>query len=100
MPVSFQNKVQHVQVVRVSNMASTFKTWSGDEWQEHIVMLLKRHYAPGQFQEIPDKHRGDAGLEGFTNDGCAYQCYSPEEPLEIAGRLDAHKRKIYRDIQK
>lgn len=63
-------------------------------------MLLKRHYAPGQFQQIPAKDRGDAGLEGFTNDGCAYQCYAPEEPLTLAQRTEKHKKKIYRDIKK
>lgn len=81
-------------------MISEYRQWSGDEWEQHISMLLKRHYAPGQFQQIPAKDRGDAGLEGFTNDGCAYQCYAPEEPLTLAQRAEKHKRKVYRDVKK
>src|SRR5436305_8600583 len=81
-------------------MSYDHKIWSGDEWQEHVLLLLKRHYGPGEFQEVPDTDQGDAGLEGFSNDGCAYQCYAPEEPLTLQQRAEKHKRKIYKDIQK
>ena len=81
-------------------MAYEYKPWSGNEWQEHVLLLLKRHYGPGGFQELPDTDQGDAGLEGFSNDGCAYQCYAPEEPLTVQQRADKHKRKIYKDLRK
>lgn len=81
-------------------MAYDYKQWSGDEWQKHVLLLLKRHYGPGKFQEVPDTDQGDAGLEGFSNDGCAYQCYAPKEPLSVQQRADKHKRKIYKDLRK
>src|SRR4051794_246069 len=81
-------------------MDAEFIQWSGEDWQEHVALLLKRHYPIGHFQEIPDAHLGDAGLEGFTNCGCAYQYYAPEEPLSKADRLEKHKTKIRKDIKK
>jgi hypothetical protein len=74
---------------------------SGDEWQLWAEKLLLRHYGPGEYQKIPDKHRGDAGLEGFTvSSGHAYQMYGPEEPLSTLERCNKHKTKISTDIRK
>lgn len=56
---------------------------SGNDWQEWVDKLLQRHYGPGEYQKVPDKDKGDAGIEGFTvNSGHAYQAYGPEEPLQ------------------
>ena len=76
------------------------KFWAGDEWQEYILLLLKRHYGPAHFQEIPDKDQGDCGLEGFSRDGSAYQCYSAQEPLSIADLTAKQKTKVTKDIKK
>lgn len=81
-------------------MAEQVVNWAGDDWQEHVLLLLKRHYGPGWFQEIPDQDRGDCGLEGFSHDGCAYQCYAAQEPLSIEDLVTNQKRKITRDIKK
>src|SRR4051812_6267412 len=81
-------------------MTETVITWSGPDWQKHVLLLLKRHYGPGNFHEIPDQDRGDRGLEGFAQDGCAYQCYAAAEPLPIVDLRESQKRKITRDIKK
>lgn len=78
------------------------KKWTKgrDEWQEHIVLLLKRRYGPTQFQEIPDRDRGDNGLEGFARDGSAYQCYVAEEPLSTEDLTRKQQIKITKDLKK
>lgn len=77
------------------------KLWShgGDEWQKHILILLKRKYGP-EFVEIPDIHRGDCGLEGFSRNGYAYQCYVPENPLNPKILFERQRNKITKDIKK
>jgi hypothetical protein len=76
------------------------KQWSGDDWQEYVVRLLKLRYRLGDFQEVPDRHQGDFGIEGFSRDGHAYQCYAPEEPSTTKTRYDNQRDKITTDIGK
>jgi hypothetical protein len=77
------------------------KLWShgGDEWQKHILTLLKRKYGP-EFVEIPDEDRGDYGLEGFSRNGYVYQCYVAENPLNKQMLYTRQRDKISRDIRK
>ena len=77
------------------------KEWSGDEWQEHIVRLLRARYTePGMFQEIPSRDKGDLGLEGFSRDGICYQCYAAEPPYDVKGLYEKQRGKITSDIGK
>jgi hypothetical protein len=71
----------------------------GDEWQGLVIKLLYLHYG-ADLVEVPDKHRGDGGIEAFSLDGCAFQCYAPEGSLTPAEIADKHKRKITRDLKK
>jgi hypothetical protein len=75
-------------------------TESGDNWQQLIVSLLKIRYALGEFIEIPDKVRGDCGIEGFVRDGKAFQCYAAEEPLSVGELTTKQKNKITKDLGK
>jgi hypothetical protein len=82
-------------------MAEQFKEWTGDEWQEHIVRLLRARYSePGSFQEIPSRDRGDLGLEGFSRDGICYQCYAPEPPYSVSDLYQKQRNKITADAGK
>jgi hypothetical protein len=77
------------------------KEWSGGEWQEHIVRLLRARYtAPGMFQEMPSRDKGDLGLEGFSRDGICYQCYAPEPPYDVKDLYEKQRGKITADIGK
>ena len=78
------------------------KLWNdgSDEWEKYVIQLLKLHYTPTEFVEIPDKDRGDCGLEGFSRNGHAYQCYAAEEPLDTEGLLKKQKAKITTDLKK
>ena len=73
---------------------------SPEEWQERTILLLKRRYGATGFQEIPDRDRGDYGLEGFARDGSVYQCYSAEEPLSTNDLYAKQRNKITKDLSK
>lgn len=81
-------------------MSDMIRTWEGNEWQEHVQVLLKHHYGPGQYQEVADRDRGDFGIEGFSRNGCAYQCYAAAEPLTTDGLYNKQRTKITNDIGK
>ncbi len=76
--------------------------WSqtSQEWQELMIKLLTLKFGIGNFVEIPDTVNGDCGLEGFTRDGKAFQCYAAEEPVETAELTRRQKAKISTDVAK
>jgi hypothetical protein len=73
--------------------------WDGKEWQEHCRRLLARRHGV-DIQFIPDRFRGDGGLEAYCFDGVGYQCYAPQEAYTTSALTDAQKRKINTDIAK
>jgi hypothetical protein len=81
-------------------MPSNVKFWGGAEWQEHVNLLLKRHYGPGQYVEVPDTDGGDCGLEGYSRDGCLYQCFAAEEPCPNDVLNKRQRNKMARDLKK
>ena len=80
-------------------MSTCYTNWDGEDWQRHINTLLSLRYGV-RYQTIPDKDQGDWGLEGFSDDGVAYQCYAAEEPLTVSDLTDKQRNKITRDIGK
>ena len=76
------------------------RVWTRKEWEARVDQLLRLHYQIGEYQTVPDAHRGDFGVEGFSTDGCAYQAYSPDEPLSIKERYEKQRDKITADINK
>ena len=54
----------------------------------------------GNYQEVPAKHVGDFGIEGYSTDGCVFQCYATEEPRSTQERYEAQRNKITTDIGK
>lgn len=49
---------------------------------------------------MPDKDRGDLGIEAFTHSGYAYQCYAAEEPLAVQKCYEKQRDKLSRDLAK
>ena len=82
-------------------MSASVERLQGDAWQEWANQLLTLHYGPTEYQRVPDKDKGDAGLEGFTiSDGHAYQSYGCVEPLSTQQRYEKQRIKMTRDINK
>jgi hypothetical protein len=75
--------------------------WEGNEWQEYCLKLLRLRYRqPGEFESVPSSDQGDLGIEGFSHDGCVYQCYSPKGPLPIRERYKRQRDKLAEDVRK
>ncbi len=76
--------------------------FDGNSWQKYVDSLLNIHYSllGGVYQCVPAKGGGDAGLEGFSNSGHGYQCYSDEGTLTHKDRTKKQKDKITRDLKK
>lgn len=75
------------------------KIWEGKEWENHIQLLLKRHYGT-DYQDVSDEDGGDYGMEGFSLNGCVYQCYAAKEPVTTEELYENQRDKITRDINK
>lgn len=76
------------------------REWKGKEWQDFALQLVQRRHGAENVQVVPDKVKGDAGLEFFTTCGCLYQCYAPEEASNVAKAASAMKAKAGRDLPK
>lgn len=74
--------------------------WQPKEWEQHVNNLLRTKHGQENYIKIPDGHSGDAGIEGYSLSGNAYQCYAPEELCGKAELCEKQKNKITRDIKK
>lgn len=83
-------------------MPGDMNPWDPNDWEKHIQRLLKMRYAQpvGCYQHIPADIGGDCGLEGFSHDGTAYQCYACQNWNDFAVLLDHQKNKMTEDIGK
>ena len=73
----------------------------GNDWQDWANQLLTVHYGPTEYSRVPDKQKGDAGVEGFTlTDGHVYQAYGCEEPISLKERFEKQRNKMTRDLKK
>ncbi|MDA9534739.1 hypothetical protein ACM41_00045 [Bradyrhizobium sp. CCBAU 21362] len=82
-------------------MTSAIQVWNPDDWELFSFSLLQYRHGPLNVQRIPAAHKGDYGIDYYcTKDAVAYQCYSVEEPVDIAMRAERQKRKITTDLAK
>lgn len=81
-------------------MADASPRLVGEEWQKWANLLLSTHYGPGDYQQVPDNQKGDAGIEGFTRTaGHVFQCYGCE-PATSAEKYKKQRDKITDDLRK
>lgn len=79
------------------------QNWNGTEWQDYCILLLQRRYSSGRnhsLQLVPDRHNGDLGIEAFSFDGAAYQCYAAQEPLSVNDCYEKQRDKLTTDLGK
>lgn len=77
-----------------------FREWYGNEWQDYCLQLLRARYASHELVEVPDRHKGDLGLEAFTHNGVAFQCYAAQEPVSTAELWEHQRDKLTTDLGK
>ena len=78
----------------------TAPNWTGDDWEAYCMLLIQRRYGAGEVQRVPATHGGDLGVEAFTFDGLAFQCYAAEEPLSTRERYEKQRNKLTVDLAK
>lgn len=76
------------------------RRWEGKDWEHFSLRLVQQRHGAANVQIVPDRVRGDAGLECFTLDGCCYQSYAPQEASDTAKAASSMKLKAYRDLRK
>ena len=80
-------------------MIAVGDTWSGDDWQLYCHQLLGLRYGPS-YQRVPDRDRGDLGIEGFTSDGTVFQCYAAQNPRTLEELHTKQRDKMTADLNK
>ncbi|MEX3981821.1 hypothetical protein AB4Y45_22890 [Paraburkholderia sp. EG287A] len=75
-----------------------FGTFDGTSWERLCQSAFKLKYGPS-YQRMPASP-GDYGIEGWTTDGLAFQCYCPERHYTQDELYDAIRDKITRDVGK
>lgn len=73
---------------------------AGEEFEEMCWGLLCRRYPVQELVRLPATVRGDHGIEGYSKDGIAYQCYADRDSLNLRHRTEKQKRKLTRDTSK
>lgn len=82
------------------HFVTAVRNWLGEDWEAWCMLLIRRRYGAEQVQVVPAKHKGDLGIEAFTYDGCAFQCYAAQEPIPVAERYEKQRDKLTRDLAK
>lgn len=82
-------------------MASLVYQWNPDDWEEFSHSLLQSRHGLLNVHKVPAKHSGDLGIDYYClTELVVYQCYAPDEPLDIAVRADRQKSKMTTDLGK
>jgi hypothetical protein len=74
--------------------------WDGRDWEIRACKLLEMRHGYGNFFRVPDAHKGDYGLDGYSVDGWVYQAYAPEEPVSTLKRFTEQRDKVTADLNK
>lgn len=69
-------------------------------FERYFKDIIKLHYSPANYRDVPDGQGGDYGIECYTLLGHVFQCYLPEQTSDVAKLVAAQKTKINRDIKK
>ena len=82
-------------------MASIVHQWGPDDWEEFSHSLLQSRHGVLNLHKVPANHSGDLGIDYYClTERVIYQCYAPEEPLDIAVRANRQKSKMTTDLGK
>lgn len=75
-------------------------TNSPKDWERYFKDIVRLHYLPANYRDVPDNHVGDFGIECYTLAGHVFQCYLPEQTADLKKLVDAQRKKINSDIKK
>lgn len=69
-------------------------------WEKYFKDILRKHYGTSNIKDIPDSYGGDFGIECYSFNGHAFQCYLPEQYSDKKKLTKAQQNKIRNDINK
>ncbi len=72
----------------------------GDLWEDICQKCYCMKYQDDHYMEIPAAYRGDAGIEGFTQNGIVNQCYYPEKTYSDDELYEHLRDKMTKDTEK
>ncbi|MEO1770587.1 hypothetical protein [Candidatus Enterococcus ferrettii] len=72
----------------------------GNKWEELCIKGFRLRYSAEHFTDVPARHQGDSGLDGFTKNGIVFQCYCPEGKYDDDSLYEHLRTKLSKDIQK
>lgn len=81
-------------------LSDVLATDPGDAFEDACWGLLRRKYSQTDIVYLPAAMGGDCGIEGFSVDGIAYQCYADRDSVNLRHRTDKQKKKLYTDTVK
>lgn len=85
----------------MSNIKKYIKGYlSGNLWEELCVECYRSRYQKDNYMLIPAVQGGDAGIEGFTQNGIVHQCYCPEREYTDDELYEHLRNKLTTDIDK
>lgn len=94
-----ESKLVIISSYNIHHMLIRPNLLGGEDWQKYVLRLLALRYG-FNLVIVPDAHGGDFGLEAFSRDGCAYQCYAPQELLTTPELYKRQREKVTDDIGK
>jgi len=81
-------------------MDSFVQQLSPKEWESFCEVMLRQHFKSKNFYPIPDQDGGDLGIEFYTTTGTIFQCYYPEQGIEMKEYKKRVQKKINDDLKK
>ena len=73
--------------------------WLGPTWERYCRRLLSLRYGVS-YQPVPDRDRGDFGIDGFTSEGEVFQCFAAQDPQNNEDLYRKQRDKITSDLGK
>lgn len=98
----FREKLKICHSTLIANRVMMYKTHfgyhDGDSWEALCHLSLKMKYG-ASYTEVPASP-GDFGLDGFIEEGIAFQCYCPERECTDKELYISQRDKINKDTKK
>ena len=80
-------------------LQTDYGSFDGDRWERICQICFKQKYESEVYMEIKATP-GDFGIEGFTRQGQAFQCYCPDENYTREELYEKQRDKITDDLKK
>jgi len=81
-------------------MSSYIANLSREDWEPFCEKMLRQHYGAKNFWKVPGEDGGDLGLEFYTVTGTIFQCYYPDQGIEMKEYKKRIQKKIRDDLKK